>query len=532
MNKQTKGIAFKNFRRFQNFSMLHFGDITYLVGRNNSGKSTMVKAQLLMMDYLQNQLYNTFSFDNSVLEDANIVTFGRAKNNKSTSDLIEFKVILNNIEFSVVITGKDDNTKAKVQTFTVNDPNDAISLKVDYIEENINLKKGQKLIDSNAQEIDKQKQRLSEDLLKIEQELVNIPSKASKEYLALNDKKNGILKQIEKIDNLNKDVKEEEAYDYDVTYPLKFLRVEDMYEVDENDDDFDNIVLSEDTMIQEFISIVLWFNDIQYKKDVEAARSNSTDEFNPDSIEVHLNKSKLVKWAEKVSKIINGQSFQYIPANPSKQSALFSIRDKNNDLAQAIHQFKQAGLDKKSDAKKFVKDWMIEFEVGEDFEIQFYAGEAYEFYIFEDDAKTHLSDKGMGSLQIMSLILKLAVILYDKDDKNKLIPTVLIEEPELNLHPGLQSKLCDLFLQVSNQGVRFLIETHSEYLIRKSQVLVNKNQFIEDDDLNPNPFKVYYFPKEKADLPYQMEYRKDGKFSNEFRPGFFDISADLVFDMF
>ena len=62
-----------------------------------------------MMDYLQNQLYNTFSFDNEVLEDANIVTFGRAKNNKSyyvfdssknTPDLEKkvFKLIIENLK--------------------------------------------------------------------------------------------------------------------------------------------------------------------------------------------------------------------------------------------------------------------------------------------------------------------------------------------------------------------------------------------------------------------------------------------------
>ena len=54
---QTKGVGFKNFRRFENFPMLEFGKITYMVGRNNSGKSTMVKALLLVMDYLQNQTF-------------------------------------------------------------------------------------------------------------------------------------------------------------------------------------------------------------------------------------------------------------------------------------------------------------------------------------------------------------------------------------------------------------------------------------------------------------------------------------------
>ena len=79
MGNNTKGIGFKNLGGLKNFPLLEFGNITYMVGRNNSGKSTMVKALLLVMDYLQNQLDDTFSFDNKVLEDANIVTFGRAK---------------------------------------------------------------------------------------------------------------------------------------------------------------------------------------------------------------------------------------------------------------------------------------------------------------------------------------------------------------------------------------------------------------------------------------------------------------------
>ena len=67
-SKKIKGIGFKNFRRFEEFPTLEFGDVTYLVVRNNSGKSTMVKAHILMMNYLQNQLHNTFSFENEVVD--------------------------------------------------------------------------------------------------------------------------------------------------------------------------------------------------------------------------------------------------------------------------------------------------------------------------------------------------------------------------------------------------------------------------------------------------------------------------------
>ena len=199
MKNKTKGIGFKNFRRFIDFPMLEFGDITYLVGRNNSGKSTMVKAQLLMMDYLQNQLFDTFSFDNQVLEDANIVTFGRAKNNKSFLNEIEFDCLINNIEFSVVISGKEDATKANVLSLKVLDYNEGISLKVDFIKEKIHLTQQQVDLSNNQKENINEYSRLNADLFLVEEDISKYDSKGSKEYLNLKDKRNRILNQIEKL---------------------------------------------------------------------------------------------------------------------------------------------------------------------------------------------------------------------------------------------------------------------------------------------------------------------------------------------
>ena len=521
MKNNLKGIGFKNFRRFDDFPVLEFGDITYLVGRNNSGKSTMVKAHLLMMDYLQNQLDDTFSFDNKVLEDANIVTFGRAKNNKSKYNQIEFTSIIYNVHFSVTISGNDDATKANVSIFKITDYNEGISLEVDYSKQEINLIKDNTRVSSNREELSYLLKEIEEDIIKIDKESSKIASKLSKEFLSLKDKRNILLKRKSDLSS-QKDKKE--LFAFNVTYPLQFLKVGQMFDVDEDDENEYDIVLSGDNMIKEFITIVLYFNKLQYDKDIEKSKNNNDKNFNPDSIEVHQNKTKLERWADKISNYLNAQIFYYIPANPSKQSAIFALRDKNNDLAQAIHQFKQAGLDKKLESKTFVKYWMKEFEVGEDFSIEFYAGEAYEFHVFEDDgARNHLSDKGMGSLQVMSLILKLATILFNKSSKNKTTPTVLIEEPELNLHPELQSKLSDFLLEVSRKNVQFLVETHSEYIIRRAQLISIKEGYVLNEELNPNPFKIFYFHKKEG--PYQMNFTSQGRFERDFGPGFYDEAA-------
>ena len=107
--------------------------------------------------------------------------------------------------------------------------------------------------------------------------------------------------------------------------------------------------------------------------------------------------------------------------------------------------------------------------------------------------------------------------------------TIVIEEPEIHLHPNYQSLLADMFLEAYQKyNIHFIIETHSEYLIRKTQVIVAESQYGNEEELrNNNPFKVYYISQQKgAD---ELKFRRDGKFSNEFGTGFFDEASNLIF---
>lgn len=79
-------------------------------------------------------------------------------------------------------------------------------------------------------------------------------------------------------------------------------------------------------------------------------------------------------------------------------------------------------------------------------------------------------------------------------------------------------------------GFQFIIETHSEYIVRRAQVFVAQGGYKDDKDAMGNsPYAVYYFPQ-NAD-PYLMQFRQDGKFSNEFGPGFYDEANNLVFEI-
>lgn len=95
-------IGFKNFRRFAEFKPIDFKGINFLVGRNNSGKSTMVKALMLIIDYLHSDDVRQFSFSRTNIENVNIVTFGRAKCRYIKNlDVISFQLQLDNIRIAL-----------------------------------------------------------------------------------------------------------------------------------------------------------------------------------------------------------------------------------------------------------------------------------------------------------------------------------------------------------------------------------------------------------------------------------------------
>jgi len=77
----------------------------------------------------------------------------------------------------------------------------------------------------------------------------------------------------------------------------------------------------------------------------------------------------------------------------------------------------------------------------------------------------------------------------------------------------------------TNYNIHFLIETHSEYLVRRTQVLVAEAQYKDEQELTEKcPFKVYYLPRIEDGEPYELGYQTNGEFKNKFGKGFLDVA--------
>lgn len=56
---------------------------------------------------------------------------------------------------------------------------------------------------------------------------------------------------------------------------------------------------------------------------------------------------------------------------------------------------------------------------------------------------------------------------------------LMIDEPELNIHPKNQIKIARLLVQLVNSGLKVVISTHSDYIIREFNSMIMLNQQIE-----------------------------------------------------
>lgn len=182
----------------------------------------------------------------------------------------------------------------------------------------------------------------------------------------------------------------------------------------------------------------------------------------------------------------------------------------------------------------FMRYWLKELGIGNDILVENIEGVLRIKLISPETPEGRLlADYGYGITQLVALLLNIELAISRVNDKFisfvgdygdedyglSFYPSFLIlEEPEVHLHPMLQSKLADMFLDASKHGVRIIAETHSEYMIRRSQVIV-ADQFSKNPEYIPQ-FKVYYFPAEGE--PYDMGYQKNGHFIESFGSGFFD----------
>ena len=204
-----------------------------------------------------------------------------------------------------------------------------------------------------------------------------------------------------------------------------------------------------------------------------------------------------------------------------------------------------------NDQRNTINNWLKDFGIADEIIVsEIKEGEnilGFSYKLKKGDYINHLTNEGYGVQKLVSIFIYLSVSESD-------YYSLIIEEPEANLHPAWQSKLAEVFTEVSlNKSI--IIETHSEYLIRKFQNIIaynhnnkprisleNKDTWFEElrkwnrDSLFSNHVSIYYLNNDKdvnerEPKIKKIEITKTGGLSDTFGTGFFDETSNLQFEI-
>lgn len=290
---------------------------------------------------------------------------------------------------------------------------------------------------------------------------------------------------------------------------------------------------------------------------------------NPLGLVYHIAYELLVKFAAGVvSEAINpewGSTMSYVSSSRANVNRLYTL-DSKDDFSLLLNNYfekKRIFLDNNGKSRlfwpcnseytpdSFMNNWVEKFKIGKYISLDVDKeglGVLIRLHKDVDDEGRLLADEGYGITQLVSILLQIETAILsnkgkkanryygmnmlDKYESKKFhyeINTISIEEPEIHLHPKYQSLLADMLVEAYQKyNIHFVVETHSEYLIRKLQLLVSGR--VKDIDIDHSMVSIYYInsanDKSKKKVK-RIGICSDGYLDDSFGEGFYDEATRL-----
>ena len=552
----NKSISVKNFRVFKELTQFEIRPLTFLIGPNNSGKSSFTKLMLAFKNNL-----HCIKFSES--ENHNLESYDKILNWSSDSDQIILRPLhrvpfLSN-NFSYEISYKNNTIDSVVLLNVLNN------------QEIMSFKKV--LPDSDGEDYNHFNELLFNFDINL---LIDLIYKKQVYFKAIFENEESIdfntIKQQtsstaefsnEFSNELEKGINELEKVIFSLE---KDYLLFDLYRSNENITSFykKTIISNQKSIIRKGFMRALQFDETissdsvkKLKKDFinnlkERLKKELEIDLDLDNLELRYSRLGTLMFSKESiiqrelenllndfpTSILSSQPIHYISANRGSQKRVLQ----NTSVNQINEIIVDYSLLDKPDLV-YLREVLQIFGIEGELVIERFENTISSVYMLQNNKKINLADLGFGYSQIIPIFLKIitATKNLDKNGASYSQPmsldflkgiTVIIEEPEANLHPSLQAKFAD-FLALTLKKfpkINFIVETHSEYLIRKLQFLTAKG------DLKTNDTIIHYFNNDKyvsikEPKVKQIFINDDGGLTDNFGPGFFDEATTLQFDL-
>ncbi|WP_231403255.1 AAA family ATPase [Hymenobacter guriensis] len=102
-----------------------------------------------------------------------------------------------------------------------------------------------------------------------------------------------------------------------------------------------------------------------------------------------------------------------------------------------------------------------------------------------ESASVFLTDVGFGVSQILPVL----VLLFYVPESS----TVILEQPEIHLHPAVQAGLADVFVDaIKRRRLQIILESHSEHLLQRLQRRMAEFGVDADKGFDADKAKLYF----------------------------------------
>lgn len=155
-------------------------------------------------------------------------------------------------------------------------------------------------------------------------------------------------------------------------------------------------------------------------------------------------------------------------------------------------------------------NWLKKADIASDIKIVPLSDRHYEIHIQNPHTLEYqnFADVGYGNSQVLPAL----VAGYNLEEGD----TLVIEEPEIHLHPKAQAELGDFVLDLYNSQKNVLLETHSEHLVVRLQ------QHVASGSINKDDIAFYYIYACNGKKGAKLLTLDDlGSFKDEWPQGFF-----------
>lgn len=146
-----------------------------------------------------------------------------------------------------------------------------------------------------------------------------------------------------------------------------------------------------------------------------------------------------------------------------------------------------------------------------------------------DSEKMNLADTGFGYSQMLPIVMSLWMI-HKKNRISGMVKTIIIEQPELHLHPAYQAKMIDVFVNIvseaekNNINIKVIFETHSETMINRLGTLISKGL------IAPEKVNIIFFDKINNITKIKNKSFNDKGLLTEWPIDFFSAEDDYNVD--